>query len=162
MENLSLYDCDAIIQQIENIAESHDGIISESEIEMLVMAQTQSIEKLTKLVRYVKYLDGFQELAKSEIDRLQKQKKTAENRVESIKKYLLPYIQQHGPFQSGVHRISLRKSEGVVLDEGFNNPEYCKVVTTTTPDKLKIKESIRAGIQVEGAKLEQRENVQIK
>jgi hypothetical protein len=161
-ENLSLYECSEIIAQIENLAEAQGGVVSDPDMERLVKAQLTSIEKLTKLVRYVKYLEGWQDLAKAEVDRIYKQKTIFANRVESIKRFLLPYIQENGPQNIGLNRISTRKSEAVVVDEGFKNLDYCKVVTTTTPDKPKIKESIRAGIEIEGCKIEERQHVQIK
>jgi hypothetical protein len=161
-ENLSLYECSEIIAQIENLAEAQGGVVSDPDMERLVKAQLTSIEKLTKLVRYVKYLEGWQDLAKAEVDRIYKQKTIFANRVESIKRFLLPYIQENGPQNIGLNRISTRKSEAVVVDEGFKNLDYCKVVTTTTPDKPKIKESIRAGIEIEGCKIEERIHIQIK
>jgi hypothetical protein len=162
MENLSLYECSEIIAQIENLSEAQGGVVTDLDMERLVKAQTTSIERLTKLVRYVKYLEGWQDLAKSEIDRIYKQKVTVANRIESIKTYLLPYIQENGPQNIGLNRISTRKSEAVVVEDGFCNLEYCKKVTTITPDKVKIKESIHAGVEIEGCKIEERLNVQIR
>ena len=162
MEFRNIYECDAMIQTIENIAEANGGVVSDADMETLVKAQMTSIEKLGKLVNYVSYLEAFQDTAKAEGDRIYKQRVAAAARVESIKQWLLPYVQEHGAISLGTHRISTRKSEAVVVDEGFNNPEYCKVVTTTTPDKTKIKDSIKKGVEVHGAKLEERTHVQIK
>ena len=162
MEFRNIYECDAMIQTIENIAEANGGVVSDADMETLVKAQMTSIEKLGKLVGYVSYLEAFQDTAKAEGDRIYKQRVAAVARVESIKQWLLPYIVEHGPVSVGTHRISTRKSEAVVVEEGFSNPEYCRSVTTITPDKPKIKESLRAGIQVEGCKIEERLNVQIR
>jgi hypothetical protein len=162
LNNLTLYNCSEIIQQIENYADAQDGVITDEQMELLVKAQTTSLAKLEKLANYVSHLESFQDMAKQEIDRLYQRKVASAGRVESIKKFLLPYIQEFGPVTIGTHRISTRKSEAVVVDEGFANKDYCKTVTTVTPDKPKIKESIRAGIEVAGAKLESRLNVQIK
>jgi hypothetical protein len=162
LNNLTLYNCSEIIQQIENYADAQDGVITDEQMELLVKAQTTSLDKLGKLANYVSFLESFQDAAKSEIDRLYQRKVAAAGRVESIKRFLLPYIQEHGATNAGLHRISIRKSEGIVLEDGFANPLYCEVVTTLKPDKKKIKESIKNGTEVQGAKLEQRDNVQIK
>jgi hypothetical protein len=162
IDNLTLYNCSEIIQSVENFADAQDGVVTDEQMEMLVKAQTQSLEKLSKLANYVSFLESFQDSAKQEIDRLYQRKVAAASRIESIKRFLLPYIQEHGPVTAGLHRISIRKSEGIVLEDGFANPLYCEVVTTLKPDKKKIKESIHAGIEVAGAKLENRLNVQIK
>lgn len=162
MNELTIYECAELINLIETKAEMNDGELSEEDMESLVKAQTSSIEKLGKLVNYVCYLTSFSDTAKAEIQRITDRKKTAENRIASIKKYLLPYILEHGPKDIGTHRISLRKSKGVVLAENFENEQYGEYVKTFKPDKKKIKESIEGGIEVKGAVLEVRENVQIK
>ena len=162
LNKLTLYECTEVIQAVENYADAQDGVITDEQMEMLVKAQTQSLDKLSRLANYVSFLESFQDTAKQEIDRIYQRKVAAANRVESIKRFLLPYIQENGPVTAGLHRISLRKSEGVVLDEGFANPLYCEVVTTLKPDKKKIRESIKSGTEVQGAKLEERQNVQIR
>jgi hypothetical protein len=162
LDFLNIYECDDLIREIEAKAEANEGIIPDPDMEALVLAQTTSISKLTKLVGYVNYLESLQDAAKVEVDRIYKQKVAAAARVESIKQWLLPYVQTHGPINLGLHRISIRKSEGVVVDENFNNLQYGETVETFKVDKKKIKESIHAGVEVAGAKLEQRLNVQIK
>jgi hypothetical protein len=161
-EKLNLYECEELIRLIETKAEMNDGELSDDDLQTIVQTRTSSIEQLGKLVNYIKYLDGISLLAKTEIERLQARKKTAENRIEGIKKWLLPYIQEHGAVTVGVHRISLRKSQGVVLTEGFENPEYGEFIETFKPDKKLIKESIQHGIEVQGAVLEDRNHVQIR
>ena len=161
-EALTIYDCQEIISQIETKAELNDGELNDEDLQSLVEAQTQSIEKLGKLVGYVRWLEGFADTAKQEIQRIQARKKTAENRIAGIKRFLIPYIQQNGPKTVGTNRISLRKSKGVVLADGFNNPVYCEEVITYKPDKKAIKESIEDGIEVKGAALEERQNIQIR
>jgi hypothetical protein len=162
LNKLTLYECSEIIQTVENLADAQDGVITDEQMEMLVKAQTTSLAKLEKLANYVSHLESFQDMAKLEIDRIYARKVAAASRVESIKRFLLPYIQEYGAVTAGLHRISIRKSEGVVLEDGFSNPQYCEVVTTLKPDKKKIKESIHAGIEVKGATLEKRDNLQIK
>jgi hypothetical protein len=162
MTNLSLYECDDLINALETQAELHDGELAEEDIKALVEAHTQSMDLLNKLIRLVKYLEGFDVLAKTEIDRIQTKRKTANKSIEYIKRYLLPYVQTHGPRDVGVYRLSTRKSQGVVLADGFNNPQYGRTVTEFKPDKKRIKDSIKNGIEVKGAMLEDRINVQIK
>ena len=162
MNDLTLYECDELIKIIETKAEMNDGELSEEDMQSIVEAQTTSIQKLNGLINYVMYLDGFSELAKKEITRIQERKKTAENRVDSIKRYLLPYVLKNGKKTVGTHTISTRKSKGVVLADEFNNIQYGEIVETFKPDKKKIKESIENGIEVQGAVLEERVNVSIR
>ena len=162
INKLTLYECSEIIQSVENYADAQDGVVTDEQMEMLVKAQTQSLDKLSRLANYVSFLESFQDIAKQEIDRIYQRKVSAANRVESIKRFLLPYIQENGPVSAGTHRISLRKSEAVIVDDNFHNLQYGETVETFKVDKKKIKESIHAGIEVAGAKLEERVHVQIK
>lgn len=162
IENLSLYECEELINRIEAKAEENEGEISEEDMEDLVRAQTQSIDKLGKLVNYVKCLEGFCLISKAEIDRIVTKKKQAEKRIEWIKRFLVPYLLEKGPVFIGTHRLSLRKSEAIEVEDDFNNELYCRKEIVLKPDKKTIKESIKAGIEIEGAKLVTRMNTQIK
>ena len=161
-DKLNIYECEELKLQIEARAEMNEGELSDADAAAIVEIHTQSIEQLGKLVGYIKYLEGFDTLAKTEIERIRAKQKAAENRRESLKSWLLPYIERYGPKTVGIHRISTRKSSGVLLAEGFNNPEYGTTETTFKPDKNKIKESIQHGIEVKGAILEERTNLQIR
>jgi coenzyme F420-reducing hydrogenase alpha subunit len=164
MENkLTIYDCEEIIRLIEAKANEDSGEISDSDLALLVEAQTGSIEKLGKLIGYIKHLEAFVDTAKAERDRIKAREDSAKNRLESIKKYLLPYVQRKGKVTVGTHTLSTRKSEGVVLAEGFDNKMYCRHIPESwEPDLPKIKESIKAGIMVAGALLEEREGLVIR
>jgi hypothetical protein len=161
-DKLNIYECEELKLQIEARAEMNDGELSDADALAIVEIHTQSIEQLGKLVGYMKYLEGFDLLAKTEIDRIRARQKSAASRLESIKRWLLPYIEQFGPKTIGTHRLSTRKSTGVLLAEGFDNPQYCAIETLIKPDKAKIKESIQNGIEVKGAVLEERIHLQIR
>ena len=163
MTNITLYDFTELQRIIEDAAEKNEGEISDADLELLIHAQTGEIQKVEKLIGYMKHLAGFVEMAKSEADNVRAKAKAAENRLENIKRYMAPYLRSKGgKVTVGVHTLSLRKSEGVVLVDGFNHPEYCTVVELIKPDKKKIKESIKSGVEVKGAVLEQRESVVVK
>jgi len=163
MSKITLYDYEEIQKMIEDAAESNGGEISESDMALMVQAQTGAIEKLGNLIGYMKYLKEFADMAKEEAKKVADKAKYAENRLESLKGYLLPYLREHGgKVKAGVHTLSIRKSSGVVLADGFNNPMYCNIKTVAVPDKLVIKSLIEQGIEVKGAVLENRESVVVK
>lgn len=160
---LTLYDCDELIKLVEDKAEKNEGELSELDWQLLVDAQTKSMEKLGGLVNYICKLNSFCDTADTEIDRIKQRKQVAKNRLESIKKYLLPYVQEKGRVTVGTHQLSIRNYEAVILAEGFNNKMYCRVIPESfEPDKNKIKESIKSGIAVQGAVLEKRVSLQVK
>ena len=88
--------------------------------------------------------------------------KAAENRLERIKAFLTPYVQDKGRIQLETVTLSVRKSTSVELKDGFNDPYFCKVVTERVPDKRAIKEALQNNEPIEGACLVTRFNLQIK
>jgi len=58
-------------------------------------------------------------------------------------------------------KINFRKSETVEIDENLSE-EYIKTTITTAPDKIKIKQAIKDGIVVYGARIVEHKNIQIK
>lgn len=157
-----LYDVMEIENAIENIAAENNGEISEEMLQKLVLAQTNSLIQIESLAKYVKHLEYFQESAKKEEERIYTLRKRAENRVESIKKYLTPYIESHGKVEVGTFKISIRKSESVELDDNFNNPNYQTQVISYKTDKSQLKLDIKTGKTIEGARIKENLNLQIK
>jgi len=161
-EDMNIYECDEVMRAMEAQADINEGELTDEQVNELVLAQTTSIAKLTSLCNYMQYLTSQAEMAKAEASRVSRVKISAEKRVESIKKWLLPYLLEHGPVNAGTHRLSTRKSKGVVLVDGFNVDEYMNSKVVWTPDKQRIKTDIENGIEVRGAVLEERINVQFK
>jgi hypothetical protein len=67
----------------------------------------------------------------------------------------------------GTFTLSTRKSSPVEIDETkFFAPstakEWCREKVTYDPDKAKIKAALEAGTQIEGAKIVDRESLQVK
>lgn len=160
--NMTIYECQDIIRQIEEKSDANYGEISDEDMQLLVEAQTASIEKLGKLVGCIRHFEHFVDACEDEIKKIQEKKKSIEKRLDSIKRFMLPYIEQNGSLTVGTNKISIRQSKAVVLADGFDNPLYCKTITEIKPDKNLIKDSILNGIEVRGALLETRKHVVIK
>jgi len=58
-------------------------------------------------------------------------------------------------------KLSFRKSESIECDE-FVDSNYCTVKTSIAPDKMAIKQAIKEGKEVVGARLIIKNNLQIK
>ncbi len=164
---MNLYELTQIENQIEQIAILNEGEIPEEELQKLVEAQTQSLIQIENLVHYIKHLEYFQETAKKEEERIKNLRQKAEKRVDSIKKYLTPYIQSKSKLDVGTFKLSVRRSESVEVDEDFvekSDPEYInyKEIISKTPDKIKIKKALEIGEIVPGARLKENFNLQIK
>jgi hypothetical protein len=160
---MNIYECDAIIKKVDDLAIQQDGEITEEQIQELTEAHTGSIESLGKLCNFMKYLEIGSKACKDEEARIKAMRTKADNRLKSIKKYLTPYVREHGKQAVGTFALSLRKSESVEVDEWFDdNPDYSVKKTTYSPDKKKIKEALKDGVVIVGASLVTKQNLQFK
>jgi hypothetical protein len=169
--NLSIYDCNAIIQQIDALAEANQGEITDEQLEKLVQAQTTSMVKLAGLCGFIKFIEHRIELCKEEEDRIAKMRKMAERRLKSIGDYLVPFVADYRtreghPLSVGTFTLSTRKSESVQIADDIqfakDYPSLCVEKTTLSPNKATIKEAIKAGEIVSGAEIVTHTSLQLK
>lgn len=161
-DQLSLYECAEIEAQIEDIAARNDGELNEEELQQLVAAQMTAIEKVENMCKWIRKGEGFIEMCKSEIDRVNKLVKRMDSRINSTKKYMADYVKEKGKMTAGTFELSVRKSESVVVDEMFDDPYFTEVKTTKTPNKKLIKEALKNGDIIEGCGIQEKYNLQIK
>ena len=159
---MTIYKCQQIIDQIELSAIENDGEISDEQMKSLVEANTTSIEKLGSLCGFMKYLEHGIDACKKEESRISEMRKKAEKRMGGVKKYLLPYVLDKGKVAIDTFTLSTRKSTSVSVAEDFVAKEYMREVITVSPDKLKIKEALQSGVNVEGACLQTNYSLQFK
>jgi hypothetical protein len=125
-------------------------------------------ELQTKGVCYgfiVKEMEADCEVIEMEIKRLTALKKSRENAMERLKNNLSGAMQLYGllEIKTPLLKINFRKSESVeVTDMEALPDEYVVSKTTEAPDKVKLKADIKAGIEIPGAQLVTKENIQIK
>jgi hypothetical protein len=154
----SLYQCQDLLNQIE----SDEGEISAEQLQLIVSAHAQSIEKLKSLCGFIRYLEQGIVACKAEKDRISQMQKTAENRLERIKEYLTPFVKEKGTIHMDTFSLSVRKSVAVELEPGFDNPYFCKLVKELVPDKRAIKEALSNQEEIAGARLVTNFNLQLK
>lgn len=163
MSNLTLYECDKVISEIDRIAEENDGIVTDEQLQALVEAQTTSITKLGNLCGFMKYLEHGLDACKKEEERISKMRKVAANRLISIKRFLLPWLIEHGKTTIDTFTLSMRKSTAVEISEPFLDKDYCRTIPARLePDKMKIKAALKDGKEIQGATLVERQSVQLK
>jgi len=160
---MTIYEALDLETTIEALAEQTGGEISEEDFALLIQAQTTELSKIENVCKYIKHLEYFAEACKAEKARLNEKQKAAENRIESIKRFLNPFIQQKGKFDAGVFKLSDRKSEAVeVLNLDAIPAEYKITKIEVSADKTAIKNAIKSGIIIAGAELHEHHNTQIK
>ena len=148
-----------IKKEILNCRDPETGeIIDEAALMALTIERDLKVENVAL---WIKNLAAEAKAYKDEKDAFAQRQKTAENKAESLKKYLGTALEGQ-KFKSTRVSVSYRRSESVECDDlGQVDDEYLKY---REPDinKVKIKEAIKAGIQVDGCKLVEKQNIQIR
>lgn len=101
----------------------------------------------------------------AEIKRLQELKQAHEKKIASTDKqvdYLLKLFQIE-KLRTELYELSYRKSEAVVLtDESLVPAEFKKEKVSISVDKVELKKALKSWLEIAGASLEIRKNLQIK
>lgn len=160
---MSIYNITDDFSQIMAEIESTGGEISPEIDEKLQINQFNLIEKTTNYVHVIKTLDSECDIIDIEIKRLQELKKQRSNFTQSLKDRLKNAMQamELTEIKTALNKINFRKSESVeIIDESIlpNNV----LIYEPKIDKKKIKEIIKNGGQVFGAKIVENQNLQIK
>ena len=159
---MNLYEVQQIEKNIERIAEQNSGEIPDELLKELVEAHTGSLVQVEKLCHYVRNLELFQDACKEEENRISRKREIAGNRIDGIKKYLLPYVQSQGKVQAGTFKISTRKSEYVEHEPDFDDARFIDIEQVVKVRKTDIKKALKNGDEVKGACLKTREHLSIK
>lgn len=168
-----------IDERLVNLIDGHfdveDGVIYESEDELAKKIDEVALEldkKIENIGCYIKNLESDVDALKKEEDNLKKRRKSAENKIEGLKRYLDGYLTACYPNESDKAKwkfktakcvLGFRKSTSVEvpnideLDKGF-----IKVKTELSADKTAIKDAIKSGKEVKGAFLKNSLNLSVK
>lgn len=105
---------------------------------------------------------------KAEEESLKKRRESAMNRAEWLSSYLSTEMQAAGfkKLETPRNKLSFRPSVSVFIDDELElkamHPELTNVKTVITPDKNAIKAELKKGVQINGAYLVEKQNLQIK
>ena len=136
------------------------------DIDKLNELELERESKIEGVACWIKDLKAEAEALKNEKQALAERQRVAENKAESLKKWLA-YALQGEKFKTPKCAISFRKSEAVeVTDEGLNNlmKEHDELLTYKAPEpnKTAIKQALKDGLNVEGVQLVQNTSTIIK
>lgn len=172
----SLYEIsDKLSALIEEAFDIETGEIYDSQEELDKAIDACELDLDTKLENigcYIKNLEADIEAFKREEDNLYKRRKSAENKIESLKRYLDGYLTACYPndedkakwrFKSPRVVLGFRKSTKVeVTDLQKLDKKYLKITTNIDPDKKAIGQALKNGEEVIGAVLKQNVNLSVK
>lgn len=172
----NLYEIDSRLTTLFNEGwDEETGEIYENQEELDKAIDAVSLDLDTKIENigcFIKNLESDVEALKKEEDNLKARRRTAENKIESLKKYLNGYLQAVYPndddrrkwkFKSPKVVLGYRKSTTVEVSniEALSD-EFLNLKIETTPNKKAIKEALTKGEKVEGAYLKDNINLSVR
>lgn len=153
----TLYELD---QAILDCCDKETGeIIDVEALDALMMQRTQKIESVAL---WVKNLQSDALAFKAEKEAFEKREKAATKKAEQLKAWLA-YALEGQKFNTAKCAVSFRKSEKVdITDESLIPTEFLTATTTYKPDRAAIRQAIKDGLTVDGCRLMENLNTQIK
>lgn len=124
--------------------------------------QTDYENKVENYIKVIKNTEADVEARKNEIKRLTELNRADERKNERLKEALKDSmaLTGHERVDTPLFKVSFRKSQAVEVDETVL-PESYKVATYK-PDKKRLKEDLKNGLEIIGATLVERKNLSIR
>lgn len=123
--------------------------------------QIEKGEKIEGVALWYKDLIAEANAIKEEKDRLAEREKSARNKAERLKSYL-SYTLNGEQFKTARCALSFRKSEKVIVEDVYRLPESYLKYSEPKADLTEIKKAIKSGEKINGAHIEETQNIQIK
>lgn len=157
---MTLFDINKAILDFEyEIDEETGEILNAEALDQLQMAREDKIEGVGL---WIKNLTAEAEAVKKEKDAMADRQRRLEKKVESLKRYL-EWALQGEKFSTPRISMTFRRSESVYIpDETELDDRFVNITMVKKPDKKLIKDTLKAGLEVPGAELVMKQNLQIK
>ena len=151
-----------LVKEIENfdlqIDEETGELLNIDELDAL---QLEKDTKVEQICLWIKNLKSDAEAYRTEKKAFEQKIRAAENKADRLTAYV-QYILAGEKFKSSKVNVSYRNSKQVeCADMLMVDPEYLRFAEPEL-DKKKIKDAIKAGVEVKGCQLVERQNIQIK
>jgi len=137
--------------------------LSESELDAETIADTleglegEIMDKSKNVAAYFLNLDSDIEQLKEAEAKIKARRITAENHAKRLKDYLLDNMitNEISKIECPEFKITIRKAVASVevIDQDLIDPEYIKTKTTESVDKVSLKKALKAGENINGARL---------
>jgi hypothetical protein len=145
-----------------------ENVDDENLLDVIRTMEGEVREKSINVAMYIRNLEATADAIKDAEGHMEARRKVMENRIASIKKYLLENMQHCGisKIECPEFVISLRSNpQKVVIDDQKLIPvEYMWQPETPPPepDKKKMLEDMKVGVIIDGAHVEQSKRLEIK
>lgn len=165
---MNLYEINQELLACEKISET-EAVNTETgeiiDIEALEKLKIDRADKLTNIIHWIKNLEADSEALKVEEARLHSRRKACDNKIESLKNYILRVVAEGEKFESDDKTaiIGWRKSESVKVDVSiWDLPEDFLKYSDPSADLVGLKKALKDGQKIEGVSLVTKQNMQIK
>jgi len=163
MTNTTIFEIGNEYQNIIALIEQNNGEITEDLHEAYINSREELNNKAKAYIYVIRNKENLISNIDAEIDRLKEMKKRTENEIDRIKNYLSMAVDTFGNFETGLHKISNRISKSVeITNIDELSKEYLKEKIEISADKTAIKKAMEAGVNISGALLVTKSNLQIK
>jgi DNA repair ATPase RecN len=163
MTNTTIFEIGNEYQNIITLIEQNNGEITDDLNEAYINSRDELNNKAKAYIYVIRNKENLISNIDAEIDRLKEMKKRTENEIDRIKNYLSMAVDTFGNFETGLHKISNRISKSVEITDCNQLPkEYLKEKIEISADKTAIKKAIESGVNISGALLVTKSNLQIK
>ena len=133
-------------------------IIDAEKLEELELARDVKVENICL---WIKNLKAEAEALKAEKDAFAYRQKVAENKMESLKRYIASYL-DGTPFKSTKVNVSFRTSKSLEIAEGAIIPDEYLRFKEPEVNKTDLKKAVEAGLSIAGVSIVEKQNIQIK
>lgn len=117
--------------------------------------------KLENIALWIKNLKAEAEALKVEKDAFAKRQKSVETKMESLKNYLSTYL-EGAKFETTRVKVSWRKSESVEYDDIYKIPDEFIKYKEPEVNKTDLKKALKDGMEFEGVRIVEKQNIQIR
>ena len=150
-----------LLQAAFDCAEESEGVIPDDLGNALESVEANYEEKIHNCLLYYKNQQAEADAINAEAKKLSARAKSASNRAEWMKKYLQSCCTEGVKCSFPDAAISWRESTATeILNENLIPQDYHKI--SVSYDKTAIKKAINSGVEVPGALIVKKQNIQIK
>lgn len=162
MEAITLYQISEDQRRLNAMLEETGGELTPELEEALAITEANFVTKAENYGKAILHYKQLVAAAKAETDRIKAIQKTCENAIARMEERLRDamILFDKPKVEMATLKLSLRKSERVVIDDENNLPADCIVVKTEV-SKTEVKRHLKAGETI-GAHLEENQSLQIK
>ena len=131
--------------------------------EQLDKLELDRMEKLKNIALMIKNKRADAKMYKEEENIFKQRRKSAENSVEWLTKYLVANMQEGEKLKAAECEIGWRKSQSVEITCKVSElPEKYQKTAEPTADKEGLKKALKGGASIDGVSLVDKKNIQIK